>query len=87
MAYVDVFVDDEILVGQGTAARLNWLRRILMHVNDKIISPNDDANPGRREAMSMSKFGKGDAAWATRKLLVLGWILDTLALTIELPPH
>ena len=86
LAYVDVFVDDEILVGQGTAARLNRMRRILMHVNDKIIRPNDDADAGRREAMSMSKFGKGDAAWATRKL-VLGWILDTLALTIELPPH
>jgi hypothetical protein len=29
---------------------------------------------------------KGDATWATRKVL-LGWLVDTLKMTIELPPH
>ena len=29
---------------------------------------------------------KGDASWATHKM-TLGWILDTISMTIELPPH
>jgi hypothetical protein len=29
---------------------------------------------------------KGDACWATLKT-VLGWVLDTIKGTIELPPH
>jgi hypothetical protein len=29
---------------------------------------------------------KGDTAWATRNI-VLGWLLDTCAMTIQLPPH
>ena len=29
---------------------------------------------------------KGDATWATRKT-ILGWTIDTVAKTIELPPH
>jgi hypothetical protein len=29
---------------------------------------------------------KGDATWATRKN-IMGWTVDTLAMTVELPPH
>jgi len=34
----------------------------------------------------VKKMAKGDAKWSTRKL-VLGWIIDTVRGTIELPPH
>jgi hypothetical protein len=87
VGYADVFVDDEILVGQGTPARLNKLRRILLHVNDLVFRPNDDGDSAvRREPMSLSKLAKGDGCWSTYKQ-VLGWIIDTIAGTVELPPH
>jgi hypothetical protein len=42
--------------------------------------------PFRQEPASIKKMLKGDDIWATRKV-VLGWILDTTAKTIELPAH
>ena len=36
--------------------------------------------------MSLTKFAKGDACWSTHKV-VLGWVVDTIQKTIELPPH
>jgi hypothetical protein len=29
---------------------------------------------------------KGDATWETRKI-ILGWLLDTYAMTVQIPPH
>ena len=88
LRYADVFVDDEILVAQGDLASLNAFRRRLLHLNDQVFRPNDAADDSstRREPISLKKLGKGDACWATRKL-VLGWLVDTLKGTIELPPH
>jgi len=40
----------------------------------------------RQEPASVKKLKKGDAAWSTRKV-VLGWMLDTVDKTIELPEH
>jgi hypothetical protein len=40
----------------------------------------------RQESTSVKKLKKGDAYWATCKV-VLGWLLDTIKMTIELPPH
>ena len=88
LKYADVYVDDEILVAQGSAPDLNRFRRQALHINDRIFRPNDlHDNPTiRREPISMKKLAKGDACWSTRKL-ILGWLLDTIAGTIELPPH
>ena len=36
--------------------------------------------------MSLKKILKGDSSWSTRKT-ILGWIIDTVRQTIELPPH
>ena len=85
--HVDVFVDDEIAVAQGPAPRLNRLRRQLLHINDQVFRPNDPADsPARRETISLKKLRKGDAAWSTRKT-ILGWNVDTIRKTLELPPH
>jgi hypothetical protein len=46
----------------------------------------DTNNPHRQEPASVKKFRKGDGTFLIRKI-VLGWLIDTLALTIELPPH
>jgi hypothetical protein len=34
----------------------------------------------------LKKLLKGDGSWNTQKL-ILGWIMDTICQTIELPPH
>ncbi|KAL7571454.1 hypothetical protein ACA910_019209 [Epithemia clementina (nom. ined.)] len=87
LAYADVFIDDEILVGQGSAARLNRFPRQVLHLNDKVFRPNNATNnSSRKQPISTRKLDKGDACWATRKQ-VLGWEIDTLAGTMELPPH
>jgi len=88
LAYADVYVDDEIVLGQGSSARLHRLRNILLHVNDAVFRPNDDADRARlrAEPISEKKLLKGDGNWSTRKT-ILGWDVDTLAQTISLPPH
>jgi hypothetical protein len=42
--------------------------------------------PHRKEPASTKKLRQGDAFWETRKL-VLGRIIDTICMTLELPPH
>lgn len=85
--HADVFVDDEILVGQGPPSLLNRHRRRLLHLNDMVFRPNDEHdNDRRQEPVSLKKLGKGDACWATYKT-ILGWDVDTIRKTIELPLH
>ena len=83
----DVFVDDFIGMGQGTRGQLTNLRRILLHTLDEVFRPLEpDDSPSRKEPASVKKLLQGDACWATRKV-ILGWIIDTLKMTIELPQH
>ena len=46
----------------------------------------DGDSPFRREPVSLKNLRKGDCSWDTIKL-VLGWIVDTVSMTIHLPPH
>jgi hypothetical protein len=81
----DIFVDDFIGAAQGSKERLIAIRRVLLHTLDELFRPLEDAdNPHRRKPASTKKLDKGDAYWETRKL-ILGWILDTLRMTIEMP--
>ena len=86
--HFDVYVDDEIAVAQGSTTKLNRLRRVLLHANDLIIRPNDkaDESQGRREPVSKKKMRKGEACWSTKKV-ILGWLVDTLRGTVDLPAH
>jgi hypothetical protein len=87
LAYTDVFVDDFVQVAQGSNARLNRVRRILLHTIDSVwrgLETHDP--PSRQEPASVKKMLKGDACWATVKV-ILGWLVDTVRGTIELPPH
>jgi hypothetical protein len=43
-------------------------------------------NKHRQEPGSVKKMSKGDATWTTINT-ILGWILDTVRLAIELPVH
>ena len=88
LAYGDVFVDDEILLAQGTPNQLQRFKRQALHLNNQIFRANDhhDNPTVRKEPISESKLLKGDACWSTTKV-ILGWTLDTLRGTIELPAH
>merc|ERR1712197_85496 len=84
LAYVDVFVDDFIGLAQSDATGRR-VRRILLQAIDDVFRPLDDKdNPAWREPVSMKKLQQGDCSWGTIKL-VLGWVIDTVAMTIQLP--
>lgn len=85
-AYIDVFVDDWLALAQQISTRTR-ARRLLFHAIDNVFRPNDFYDDNcRRELISLKKLREGDCSWATIKL-ILGWIINTTAMTIELPPH
>ena len=61
-------------------------RRHLYHAIDKVLATPEVSDDQRLEALSLKKLKKGDGAWSTRKEL-LGWVVDTLRQTLELPAH
>ena len=85
--FTDIFIDDYLLgVQGGSTARLQHLRRLL-HSIDEVFRPVDELDSSiRNHVPSVKKLLKGDAYLDTVKI-VLGWLLDTLKGTIELPPH
>jgi hypothetical protein len=85
LAAVDIFVDGFLGVAQGDASCLSRIRRILFTSIGDVFRPMDALDKSaRREPISVSKLMKGDACWTTRKK-ILGWILDTIAMTLTLP--
>ena len=85
LAYVDVYVDDFVKLAQGWLNALR-VRRHTFHNIDKVFRPNDAGDKNRKQPISESKLGKGDDNWSTQKV-ILGWLIDTVAMTISLPPH
>jgi hypothetical protein len=88
LAAFDVYVDGFIGVAQGTKPHLKRVRRTLFETVDQVLRPLDLSDQGtqREEPVSVKKLRKGDGAWATRKV-ILGWLVDTVQLTIELTPR
>lgn len=85
LQYVDIFVDDFISAAQPPFLRR--VRRALLQAIDDVFRPVDESDSEyRRQPVSMKKLLKGDCSWSTVKL-VLGWIVDTLNMTIQLPQH
>ena len=86
LSYVDVFVDDFLGLAQEHSNSVR-VRRILMHAIDDVFRPLDsNDSPFRRQPISLKKLEKGDCSWSTIKV-ILGWIIDTVSMTIQLPPH
>jgi hypothetical protein len=84
---VDVFVDDFVGMAQGNGQQLSAVRRTLLHSLDDVLRKLDEFDDKhRKEPASVKKLLQGDACWGTRKL-VLGWIIDTIQMTLELPAH
>ena len=82
----DVFVDDFIQVGQGGTRRMNSLRDHLLHAIDGMIAQPEDASGNIREPASVKKMSRGDGSWNSRKV-ILGWTIDFVRQTLELPAH
>lgn len=87
--FVDVYIDDFMALAQTTAVATNLRRRLLYNIND-IFRANslasDHVEPMRREPISQKKLDQGDAAWKTTAT-ILGWNIDTISGTLQLPPH
>ena len=86
LAYIDVFVDDFLGAAQGDQSRRTRIRRLLLQSFDEVFRPLEEGERHRQEPVSVKKLKKGDAAWAVQKIL-LGWVVDSVRGTIELPPH
>jgi hypothetical protein len=72
---------------QGSDQQLSTVRRTLLHSLDEVLRALDANNDEhRKEPASTKKLLQGDAHWGTQKL-ILGWIIDTLLMTLELPQH
>ena len=86
LSYVDIFVDDFIGLAQDLTNGRR-VRRILLHAIDDVIRPlSESDNVHRREPVSLKKLRQGDCSWSTVKQ-ILGWVIDTVSMTIHLPPH
>ena len=87
LRYIDVYIDDLVGLAQGEADELEIMPRAVLHSTDDVFRPlHPDDHPAREEPVSLKKLRQGDGRLATRKL-ILGWILDTLRYTLELPEH
>jgi hypothetical protein len=85
LEHVDVFMDDFILSTQGPMERQLAVRRILLECLDLVIRPLDNSDRReRKEAASLKKLQKGDGCLLTVKT-ILGWLLDMVQRTIQLP--
>jgi hypothetical protein len=83
----EVYVDDFIGMVQGNRKHRTHVKRILLSSLDEVMRRLDDADKvHRQEPASVKKMLKGDATWATMKI-VLGWMLDTCVMTIQLSAH
>jgi hypothetical protein len=83
----DVYVNDFLSLVQGGKRRRLQVKRSLLHALDSIFRGLDASDgPHRQEPASVKKRLKGDCTWATAKL-VLGWLINTVSKTIQLPPH
>jgi hypothetical protein len=87
LALWDVYVDDFLgMVQGGTRTRCRF-KRSLLHTLDTVLRPLDSTDSAhRQEPASTKKMVKGDASWATTKV-ILGWMINTLDNTISLPAH
>ena len=85
LQYVGIFVDDFVSLAQDP--NLRQVRRTLLHTVDhvfRLLTKGDSIF--RQEPVSLKKLRKGNCSWDTVKL-VLGWVIDTVNLTIHLPPY
>ena len=83
----DIYLDDFIMAIQGSETVCLQHLRCLLYLIDAMFRPIDQYDSEHRKLVLLNKKAlKGDAYLCTRKL-ILGWMLNTAAHTLELPPH
>jgi hypothetical protein len=86
LKYVDVYVDDFIRLAQGNPTSCSKVRDHLLTAMDRVFCPAiTGKGKQRQEPISIKKLGKGEGCWSMQKQ-VLGWDIDTVKHTINLPP-
>ena len=65
---------------------MHAMRRHLWHAVNQALAQPAETSDERPEAISIKKPRKGDGSWTTHKTL-LGWVVDAMRQTLELPPH
>ena len=87
VGYIDVYVDKFILLSQGYLRRRNQIRSLLFHAMEQIFQPPDALEPDHlRDSISTKKLLKDNGECDNNKP-ILGWLVDTITLTIQLPAH
>jgi hypothetical protein len=87
LGHFEVYIDDFCGVAQGGAKRRCRICRILFDTLERVFRPLvPEDHFHRSEPASVKKLLKGDGVWATRKH-ILGWLVDTVESTLELPLH
>lgn len=83
LQYIIVFIDDYIVLAHSIYGK--YVRNTLFHAINSFFRPNDFYySEYHREPVSLKKLRKWDCSWSTIKL-VLGWVINTVGMTIELP--
>ena len=83
----DICLDEFIMAIQGSETVCLQHLWHLLYLIDTMFRPIDQYDSEHHKLVLLKKKAlKGDAYLCTRKLL-LGWMLDTAAHTLELPPH
>ena len=87
LAYVDIFVDDFLGLAQGPRYRRHHVCHTLFYVSNKVFRPLDRQDiKQRKEVLFLKKLEAGDCSWSTCQTM-LGWIVDSVNMTIALPHH
>jgi hypothetical protein len=80
-------VDDFSGMVQGNPGHRQHVKHIFLSSLDEVLRQLDNQdNVHRQELASVKKVLKGDATWVTLNI-VLGWLLDSYTITIQLTPN
>ena len=87
LAYVDVFVDEFLGLTQVPRKQRRHVRCTLFHALDKVFRPLDSQDAKQhKEVPRLKKLDSGNCLWSTYQILI-GWIVDSIKMTITLPLH
>ena len=85
LVYVDVFVNDFLGMAQGPCHRRRHICCTLFHSLYKVFQPlNRQDTKQFKEVLSPKMLDAGECSWSIYQIL-LGWIVESINLTITLP--
>ena len=85
LCYVDVYIDYFIYLSQGGTAYRRRIHYHIFHTIVRVFRTNAPGKNTRQDPNSIKKLKKGNAAWISFNR-VLGWLINTLNLSVLLSP-